>query len=182
MESFLKFTESRYSKEIFIKPQLSVICTHMINFHMSSHMNAQCLINICCYISISMPCTFVAPTAVRNIRTKPAGFTRESIFICWDHPEYPNSQLSTYIVYSNKQDTKQSTENLSIDGYKEDILMSTMASYNLTGLKAFTYYSILVTARSEGGEHAPLKVEILNRTNATGKLYVSCITKQEKVY
>ena len=118
---------------------------------------------MCCYIS-------VAPTAVRNIRTKPADFTYESIFICWDHPEYPNSQLSTYIVYSIEQDTKQSNETLSSDGYREDILMSTMTSYNLTELDAFTYYSILVTARSEDVEDdAPFEVEILSRTNTTGE-------------
>ena len=121
-------------------------------------------------------CTYVVPTAVRNIRTKPADFTHESIFICWDHPEYPNSQLSTYVVYYNKQDMKQSDENLSIAGYN-NISVNTTTSYNLTGLDAFTYYSILVTARSEGVKDAPLEVEILNRTNATGKLYISCSTK-----
>ena len=119
-------------------------------------------------------CTFVAPTAVRNIRTKPANFTHESIFICWDHPEYPNSQLSTYVVYSNERNTKQSDETLSIDGYRVDILMNTMTYYNLTGLDAFTNYSILVTARSEDVEDdAPLEVEILSRTNTTGELYVN---------
>ena len=48
-----------------------------------------------------------------------------------------------------------------------------LTSYNSTGLKPFTNYSILVTVSGEGvDDDAPFEMEILERTNTTGELFV----------
>ena len=114
---------------------------------------------------------FIVPTAVRNLRFKPSEFTPESLYICWDRPEFPNGLLLTYLIYYAERDVLQSVENLSITGYTEIDTMGTNTSYNLTGLTPFTNYSILVTLRGSVGD-APFEKEILGRTNATGKLFV----------
>ena len=129
-----------------------------------------------------MYCILAAPTAVRNLRPKPSEFTPTSLFICWDHPEYPNSQLLTYLIYYAEQDVLQSDGNFNITNYTEiDTMGTTMTSYNLTGLNPFTNYSILVTVTGSNVDDAPFEVEILSRTNATGKVCMSYSVVQIKV-
>ena len=112
------------------------------------------------------------PTAVRNLRPKFTEFTHESIFICWDHPEYPNSQLMNYIIYINQTSDRQSMP-LSSDGY-ERMEVGIVTSYNVTTLDPFTNYSILVTVSGEVVDNAPFEMEILERTNTTGELCLYC--------
>ena len=115
------------------------------------------------------------PTAFHNLRPKFTEFTHESIFICWDHPEYPNSQLMNYIIYINQTSDRQSMP-LSSVGY-ERMEVGIVTSYNLTKLEPFTNYSILVTVSDEGVDNAPFEMEILERsqrTIPTGELYVYC--------
>ena len=117
-------------------------------------------------------CILAASTTVRDFRPKPPEFTPTSLYICWDHPKYPNSQLLTYLIYYAEQDLMQSGEDLNITGYTEIDTMGTMTNYNLTGLTPFTNYSILVTVKgSDVDDAAPFEVEILSRTNATGEVY-----------
>ena len=120
-------------------------------------------------------CILAASTAVRDLRPKPPEFTPTSLLICWDHPEYPNSQLSTYLVYYAERDVLQSGGGLNITGYREIDTMGTMRSYNLTGLKPFTNYSVLVTVRGNDVDDAPFEVEILSRTNAAGEVYSNSV-------
>ena len=115
------------------------------------------------------------PTAVRDLRPKLIQFTHESIYICWNHSEYPNSQVTNYIIYIDQRSEHQSIY-LSSDGYERmevGIVTSyNLTSYNMTKLKSFTNYSILVTVSSEGVDDAPFKIEILERTNTTGEVFV----------
>ena len=119
-----------------------------------------------------MYCILIVPTAVRDLRPKFIKFTHESIYICWDHPEYPNSQLMNYIIYINQRSDRQSTP-LSGVGY-ERMEVGIETSYNVTNLEPFTNYSILVTVSGKGVDNAPFEMEILERTNTTGELYVYC--------
>ena len=73
-------------------------------------------------------CVFLAPTAVRDLRPKFIEFTHESIFIRWDHPEYPNSQLVNYIIYID-QTSKHQSMPLSSNGY-ERVEVGIVTSYN----------------------------------------------------
>ena len=115
------------------------------------------------------------PTAVRDLEPKFIEFTHESIYICWDHPEYPNSQLTDYIIYIDQRSERQSVP-LSSNGYekmKVGIVTSyNLTSYNMTKLMSFTNYSILVTVSGKDVDDAPIEMEILNRTNTTGEVFV----------
>ena len=62
---------------------------------------------------------------------------------------------------------------LSSIGY-ERMEVGIVTSYNLTRLKPFTNYSILVTVSGEGVDNALFEMEILERTNTTSELYVYC--------
>ena len=98
--------------------------------------------------------------------------TPESIFITWDHPKYPNSQLLNYILYYNNNPTMlQSGSEISTDGF-EDVTLEIVTSYNLTGLPPFTNYTFLITVTGKDVSNAPFEVEMLHRTNTSGKLYV----------
>ena len=107
---------------------------------------------------------FTVPTAVRNIKVMMT--TPESIYLTWDHPQYPNSQLLNYIVYNSTSGMMQSSRNISTDGLEDE----ESASYNLTGLAPFTNYTILVTVSGRDVGNAPFDMEILQRTNATGEV------------
>ena len=111
---------------------------------------------------------FTVPTAVRNIQVMMS--TPESIYLTWDHPEYPNSQLMNYIVYYNDNpEMLQSAGNISTDGFIS-MELGIVTSYNLTGLVPFTNYTILVTVSGRDVGVAPFDMEILQRTNATGEV------------
>ena len=112
----------------------------------------------------------VAPTAVRELNAFPS--SPESIFITWDHPEYPNSQLLEYIIFYQMDPlTVQQTPNISSDEFLSVTSPADSASltFNLTGLSVFTNYSIHMTVSADSEEDAPIEVEILSRTNTTGK-------------
>ena len=55
---------------------------------------------------------------------------------------------------------------------------STSLTFNLTGLSVFTNYSIHMTVSADSKEDAPIEVEILSRTNTTGKFCVSGLVLQ----
>jgi len=119
---------------------------------------------------------FTAPTAVRDISAVPS--SPESIYITWNHPEYPNSQLINYIVhYNDKPEMLQSIGNITSDGF-ENIVVGIRTSYNLTGLVPFTNYTILVTVSGMDVANAPFEIEILQRTNTTGKTYILWLPKE----
>ena len=112
---------------------------------------------------------FSVPTAVRNIKVMMS--TPESIYLTWDHPEYPNSQLINYTFYYNDNpEMLQSAGNISTDGFIS-MELGIVTSYNLTGLVPFTNYTILVTVSGRDVGVAPFDMEILHRTNATGEIY-----------
>ena len=113
---------------------------------------------------------FTVPTAVRNIKVMMT--TPESIYLTWDHPEYPNSQLLNYTFYYNDNpEMLQLPGNISTDGFTS-MELGIVTSYNLTGLVAFTNYTILVTVSGRNViDDAPFDMEILQRTNATGEVY-----------
>ena len=123
-----------------------------------------------CIVTDCVICTIVfytVPTAVRDIKV--AMSTPESIYITWDHPEYPNSQLLNYIFYYNAT-MLQSRGEISTDGF-EDVTLAIVTSHNLTGLSSFINYTILITVTGRDvDDAAPFEVEILHRTNASGKL------------
>ena len=79
-----------------------------------------------------------------------------------------------YIIYIDQQSERQSMP-LSSNGYesmKVGVMTSyNLTSYNLTKLKSFTYYSILVTVSGEDVDDAPFEMEILEKTNATGEVF-----------
>ena len=109
------------------------------------------------------------PTAVHDIKVVMS--TPASIFISWDHPEYPNSQLLDYIIYYNDNpEMLQSSDSISTDDFENETV-GIVTSYNLTGLAPLTNYTILLTVSGRDVGNAPFVVEILQRTNATGKVY-----------
>ena len=63
----------------------------------------------------------------------------------------------------------QSGSEISADGFK-NVTLETMTSFNLTGLLPFTNYTILITVTGRDVGSAPFAMELLHRTNATGKL------------
>ena len=67
--------------------------------------------------------------------------------------------------------TVQQTPNISSDGFSNVTSPADSASltFNLTRLSVFTNYSIHMTVSADSEEDAPIEVEILSRTNTTGK-------------
>lgn len=115
---------------------------------------------------------FSAPTAVRDLIAAPS--SSESIFITWGHPEYPNSQLLEYIIfYQMTPSVVQQPPNISSDGFLNVTLPADTTYLNLTGLIAFTNYTIHITVSADGVDNAPIEDEVLSRTNTTGKYCVS---------
>ena len=109
------------------------------------------------------------PTAVRDIKVVMS--TPVSIFISWDHPKYPNSQLLDYIIYYNDNpEMLQSSDSISTDDFENETV-GIVTRYNLTGLAPLTNYTILLTVSGRDVGNAPFVMEILQRTNATGKVY-----------
>ena len=106
------------------------------------------------------------PIALRNIEVVMT--TTESIFISWDHPEYPNSQLLNYIIYyivtPETQQSSIPTEDF------ENKTVGIVTSYNFTELNLFTSYTIRITVSGRDVGNAPY-VEIVQRTYAIGAVY-----------
>ena len=120
----------------------------------------------------------LAPTAVRELNAFPS--SPESIFITWDHPEYPNSQLLEYFIFYQMDPlVVQQTPNISSDEFLSVTSPADSASltFNLTGLSVFTNYSIHMTVSADGEEDAPIEVEILSRTNTTGEFPTYSLTE-----
>jgi len=111
----------------------------------------------------------IAPTAVRDLAAIPS--SPNSIYITWDHPQYPNSQLTQYIVYYRANPSViQMSPNIQSDGFNNMGVPSpvTTTSYNLTGLDVFTNYTIHMSVMGDGVPNAPIEVEMLQRTNTSG--------------
>ena len=110
--------------------------------------------------------------------------TSESIYIAWDHPEYPNSQLLNYNFYYNDNPAmlQSGSEKISTNGF-EEMTLEIVTSYNLTGLSSFTNYTILITVTGRNvSDDAPFEVEILHRTNSSGGLYVCSLIYSTNMY
>ena len=108
---------------------------------------------------------FTVPTAVRETKAVPS--SPESIFITWDHPEYPNSQLMDYIIFYSE--LSQSNRKRATNVFNRTV--GTVTSHNLTGLDPFTNYGISLTVRAmDVAGEAPIEGdEIEQRTNTTSK-------------
>jgi len=124
----------------------------------------------------------VAPTAIHDLAAIPS--SPNSIYISWDHPLNPNSQLTQYIVYYRADPSMvQMFPGILSDGFNIMGVPSpvTTTSYNLTGLDVFTNYTIHMSVMGDGIPNAPIEVEILQRTNAsgmnTGKLFLKFARK-----
>ena len=111
---------------------------------------------------------FTAPTAVQDLTAVASSL--ESIYISWNHPQYPNSQLTQYIIYHRANPPMiQLSPNISNDGFVAVEVPVDMLSLNLSGLNTFTNYSIHMSVRGEGVSDAPIEIEIIDRTNSSGK-------------
>ena len=64
----------------------------------------------------------------------------------------------------------QSGGTLSADGYKVVPTEGIMTSFNLTGLRPLTNYSILATVNGTGVDNAPFDQEIQEKTNTTSEI------------
>ena len=105
-----------------------------------------------------------APTAVRDLQAMAS--STESIYISWNHPEYPNSQLTRYIVYHRRNPPIiQMSPNILNDGFTVVEVPVNMLSLNLSGLDTFTNYAIHMSVRGENVNDAPIEIEISSRTN-----------------
>ena len=120
-------------------------------------------------LSICIFIVSVAPTAVRDLEAVPSSPT--SICLTWNHPEYPNSELTRYIVYYRADPSViQMFPNISSDNFNNMSVTSsvTTTSYNLTQLMIFTNYSIHMSVMGDGVPNAPIEEEIHQRTNTSG--------------
>ena len=86
-----------------------------------------------------------------------------SIMVTWDIPFFPNGPINSYIIYFVESDTVQQSQNN--EGFTNRTIESTQLQYELSGLVAFTYYTIRVQAIGEGGS-GDIE-EVLQRTNST---------------
>ena len=112
---------------------------------------------------------FTAPTAVRDLDA--VASSPESIYISWNHPQYPNSQLTQYIIYHSENPSRiQMSPNISNDSFVAVEVPVDMLSVNLSGLNTFTNYSIHMSVRGEAVSDAPIEIEIIDRTNTSCKL------------
>jgi len=57
-----------------------------------------------------------------------------------------------------------------------------MLSLNLSGLNAFTNYSIHMSVRGENVSDAPIEIEIIARTNTSGKTLYNSYTFTHKIW
>ncbi|XP_065904641.1 uncharacterized protein [Dysidea avara] len=108
-----------------------------------------------------------APTAVRDLEAVPSSLT--SIYLIWKHPEYPNSQLTQYIIYYRANPSViQMFPGISSDDFNVSLPLSfPMTRYYLTGLSVFTNYSIHLSVMGNSVPNAPIEHEILERTNTS---------------
>ena len=123
---------------------------------------------------------FIAPTAIHDLSAMAS--STESIYISWNHPKYPNSQLTQYIVYHRRNPPMiQMSPNISNNGFVVVEVPTNTLSLNLSGLNTFTNYSIHMSVRGEGVSDAPIEIEIITRTNSSGKILIHalilCTTK-----
>ena len=55
-----------------------------------------------------------APTVARDLEA--VASSRESIYISWNHPQYPNSKLTQYIIYHRVNPSMIQMSSISSDG------------------------------------------------------------------
>ena len=123
---------------------------------------------------------FPAPTAVRDVSTGTT--SQESIYISWNHPQYPNSQLTQFIIYYRANPPIiQMSPNILNDGFIAVPVPVDIISFNLSGLSAFTNYSIHMSVRG-GVSDAPIETELIARTNSSGKLCTYGIEEKVNIF
>ena len=67
--------------------------------------------------------------------------------VTWDLPQYPNGPLSGYRIYYKRSNVTASPPGSDRTGYEVTTIQSeTNLEYNISGLDAFTNYSIFVIA------------------------------------
>ena len=64
----------------------------------------------------------------------------------------------------------QMSPDISNNGFVAVEISANLLSLNLSRLNTFTNYSIHMSVRGEGVSDAPIEIEIIDRTNTSGKL------------
>ena len=71
----------------------------------------------------------------------------ESIMVTWDLPQYPNGPLSGYRIYYKRSNVTASPAGSDRTGYEVKTIQSGVnREYNISGLDAFTNYSVIIMA------------------------------------
>ncbi len=115
-------------------------------------------------------CIFVTldPTAVTNLTATATSF--QSILVTWDLPLNPNGPIGSYQVFHQESNTIQTPPIVS-NQYSQTTVMERQFEI-ITGLTAFTNYSIHVQAIGTGGTpggtlQGDVDEEVLQRTFTT---------------
>ncbi len=115
-------------------------------------------------------CIFVTlePTAVTNLTATATSF--QSILVMWDLPLNPNGPIGSYRVFHRESDTVQ-TPPIDSNQYAQTTVTERQLEI-ITGLTAFTNYSIHVQAIGTGGTpggtlQGDVDEEVLQRTFTT---------------
>ena len=68
----------------------------------------------------------------------------------------------------------QQPPNISSDGFFNVTLPAntTDLMFNLTGLNAFTNYTVHITVSGDGVDNSPIEDEVLSRTNTSGEFFI----------
>ena len=105
-----------------------------------------------------------APTAVTNLIA--VATSNQSIQVSWDLPLYPNGPILYYDLFYRESDTPQQSPNIMSDSSYIERMVTNATNYEITGLTAFTDYTIHVRAIGENNLVGDDE-EILQRTNST---------------
>jgi len=106
----------------------------------------------------------IAPTAVRDLKAMTS--SSKSINISWNHPQYPNSKLTYYIIYYRRNPPMiQVSPNILNNGFVTIEVSANNLSLNLLGLDSSTNYAIHMSVRGEGVSNAPIETEVYAKTN-----------------
>ena len=94
-----------------------------------------------------------------------AATSSQSIRVLWDLPLYPNGPILFYKLFYRASNTQQQPPNIRSDGYLEILVMNT--EFEVTGLIAYTNYTLHVLAIGQGNLFRSIDTEILQQTNST---------------
>jgi len=140
---------------------LKIFYTQVFNIYSLSHLLY--MLYLCTTVSFHFS---VAPTAVRRLMAVP--LLPNSIYITWDHPLYPNSQILKYIVFYNANPSIiQMFPNIMSAGFNSlGVPSVNTTSYNLTR-DVFTNYSIHISVKGDHVPDAPIELEIFQTATSS---------------